>query len=469
MLKIKDVVAATGGSIVSGDGMGEITGVSTDSRTIMPGELFFALKGSRFDGHSFVIEVAKKGAIGAVVNEWSVVSGQWLGFPSPGFNLISVNDALQALGKLANFWRQIHPVPLIAVGGSCGKTTTKEMIASILQVSRVVLKTEGNLNNLIGLPLTLFGLNNVHRAVVVELGISKPGEMKRLVDICRPDVAVLTNIGEAHLSSLGGIEGVASAKGELFQGLTDQGVAVVNLDDPWIVKIAEGIKIRKVTYSLRKRADVFMKGYSQEGLDRLRATFVVGGEISTITFKGFGVHNLQNAAASISACLPLGVDRGDMKEGLSRFQPLDGRMKTTGLGGVTLIDDTYNANPTSTEASLKTLTSISGRRIAVLGDMLELGEVSLGAHRRIGGLCHSLGIDILFLIGDFKSDVAQGAIEAGMGEECIHLCNSRDEVTTLLAGTLKEGDVVLVKGSRAMGMEEIVEKLVINKGLVRKE
>lgn len=462
MLKIKDVLMATQGALLCGNRDGRVVGVSTDSKTIRPGELFFALRGQNFDGHSFIEEVVEKGASGAVVEKGRVSKFE--------ISLIEVDDTLKALGDLAHLWRGRHPVPLIAISGSCGKTTTKEMIASILRLSHVILQTEGNLNNLIGLPLTLFRLNNLHKMAVVELGISRPGEMRRLVEICQPDIGVLTNIGEAHLATLGDVRGVASGKGELFQGLKGDGVAVVNRDDPWVVKMAEGIKARRVTYSLREKADVYMRDYSQEGPDRLRATFISGGKATTFVFKGCGIYSLYNCAAAIATTLPLGVGRNEIKEGLSRFRPLYGRTEVIRLNNLTFINDTYNANPTSTEASLRALASmgtdlksVPTRRIAVLGDMLELGEMSLDAHRRIGGLCHNLGIDILFLIGDFKSDVAQGAIEAGMGNGCIHLCNSRREITTLLADTLKEGDVVLVKGSRAMGMEEVVKQVQSSK------
>ena len=243
-LKIKEVLKAVNGRLASGDSEGLINGISTDSRTVNKGELFFALKGPRFDGNKFISDVFNKWAAGAVVS--SAIRGC-----GSQFGIIEVVDTIKALGDLALYWREQHPVPLIAISGSCGKTTTKEMVASILKKSRPIIKTEGNLNNLIGLPLTIFNLNNVHKAAVVELGISEKGEMKRLAQICQPDVAVLTNIGEAHTATLDSVAGVASAKGELFENMNGNGIAVINIDDPWLKKIAENISAKKITFSLK--------------------------------------------------------------------------------------------------------------------------------------------------------------------------------------------------------------------------
>lgn len=457
-IKIKDILNAVNGRLIYGNGDVFINGISTDSRTAKQGELFFALKGPNFDGHRFVDEALKKGAAGAVVSK--------AGNQKPADrNLIQVEDTLTALGDIARYWRRLHPVPLIAVSGSCGKTTTKEMIASILNTSRTIIKTEGNLNNLIGLPLTLFGLNNIHKAAVVELGISEKGEMKRLADICRPDVAVLTNIGEAHTATLGSIEDVAAAKGELFNSMGNNATAVINMDDPWLSKMAAHIRAKKITFSIQSKADVMLidgnqwsrvKGHPSQA----EATFMVMGEKIPVRLKYTGAHNLSNAAAAIAATIPLGATKEEIRNGLHSVEPLHGRLEVIAVkNGITVIDDTYNANPSSMEASLKTLSATNGRKIAVLGDMLELGDIAQAAHKKIGRLAKEADVDFLFIIGNFRKDVLIGAMDAGMAAERLYEAENKAVLMETLNGIIKQGDTILVKGSRGMKMEEVVEGL----------
>ncbi|MDP2681916.1 MAG: UDP-N-acetylmuramoyl-tripeptide--D-alanyl-D-alanine ligase [Deltaproteobacteria bacterium] len=459
-LKIKEVLKTVHGCLASGGSEGLINGVSTDSRTVNKGELFFALKGPRFDGNKFVGDVFKKGAAGAVVSSEARSYGLQ-------FGIVEVIDTLKALGDLALYWRERHLVPLIAISGSCGKTTTKDMIASILKNSRPIIKTEGNLNNLIGLPLTIFNLNNIHKAAVVELGISEKGEMKRLAQICKPDVAVLTNIGEAHTATLNNVEGVASAKGELFESMDDNGTAIINIDDPWLKKIAENINVKKITFSLKSKADVMLKEASvkrQEAKSSsgISASFLVMGEEIPVKLKYTGTHNLYNAAAAIAATFPLGVTKEEIMEGLYAAETMHGRMEIVTLrNGITIIDDTYNANPLSMEAALKTLADMEGRKIAVLGDMFELGEMSDDAHKKVGMFAQDTGIDMLFTIGVYSDALVSGAMEKGMLPDKIYKAHDKAELIKALNNVVKEGDVILIKGSRAAAMEEIVEGLKI--------
>ena len=471
-LRVKDILDATGGSLIAGNRDSFINGISTDSRGIKKGELFFALKGPRFDGNKFVRDALSKGASGAVVS--APVSDLQSQNPRLGFPLIHVQDTLTALGDLAGYWRKMHPVPLIAVSGSCGKTTTKEMIASILKVSRCIVKTEGNLNNLIGLPLTLFSLNNIHEAAVVELGISKKGEMKRLAEICSPDVAVLTNIGESHIETLGSIDGVASEKCELLYNMNNSGTAVINIDDPWLMKMERDIKTKKVTFSLKYKtapgaeADVMLKEIVNNTQDAggsaaISASFIAMGMEIPVKLKYTGMHNLYNAAAAIAATLSLDVTKDEITEGLCSAEPVHSRMEILTSGrGIRIIDDTYNANPMSMEASLKMLANMRGRKVAVLGDMLELGDMAKDAHCRIGRLVQDMGVSMLFVIGSFSGDIAYGAKDAGMAGDRIHTAKDKNEIITILTDTLKEGDNVLIKGSRVMAMEEIVKGLIAN-------
>ena len=446
-LTVKDIANAVNGSLMSGNENVWINGVSTDSRTIRKDELFFALKGPNFDGHRFIEDVLSKGAAGGAINAEC-------GMRNAEFPVIQVEDTLAALGDLARYWRGLHPVPLIAVSGSCGKTTTKEMIASILNASRTIIKTEGNLNNLIGLPLTLFGLNNIHKAAVVELGISEKGEMQRLARICKPDVSVLTNIGETHTSTLGSIEGVASAKGELFQEMDTSGTAIINMDDPRLASMAGNIRAKKITFSLKSKADVMLKGEGQE------ITFIVMGEEIPVKLQYAGAHNLSNAAAAIAAAIQLGATKEEIVEGLSSVKPLCGRMEIISLAnGITIIDDTYNANPLSMEASLKSLAAMKRRKIAVLADMLELGDIAQAAHKNIGRLAKEFGIDFLFATGNFKKDVAKGALDAGMPADKIFAAADKTGLVEALHNIIRDGDSILVKGSRGMKMEEVVREL----------
>lgn len=450
-IRLKDIAGAIGGHLIKGSLDHKVKGVTTDSRKVSAGQVFFALRGPNFDGHKFIDEVVFKGASAAVVQEAAQAQGL-----QPSANIVLVDDTLAALGRFASYYRGLFDIPFIAVSGSAGKTTTKEMIAAILARSKQVLKTEGNRNNLIGLPLTLFGLEQRHEAAVVELGISEFWEMDRLLEICRPRIAVLTNIGRGHLKTLGTLEGVAKAKGPLFTKLGPGGVRVVNLDDPWVVRLAEGGKA--VTYSMKKDADVKVRDYSiDESFKGMSALYEVRGSLVPVRFNSPGVTNLLNGAAAIAAVLPLDIPLKDIEEGLGSFNPVRGRMDIHKVNGITLIDDTYNANPESMEASLRTLSKCKGRKVAVLGDMLELGAVSGEEHRKIGRLAGMLGVDFVVAIGAHSGDVVEGAASAGVKGSYGY--RDKKEAMEPLRGIIREGDSVLVKGSRAVGLEEIVEEI----------
>ncbi len=459
-LELKNVLEATGGRLLQGPGGGPVRGVSTDTRTIEAGEIFFALRGKNFDGHAFTGVAASRGAWGAVVGRKTD------GLPR-SFNVIRVEDTLKALGDLAIHVRISNRVPLVAIGGSSGKTTTKEMAVSILGIKRKVLKTEGNRNNTIGLPLTLFGLNDVHDAAVLELGISEPGEMTRLAEISKPDIAVITNIGRGHLETLGTLEGVMEAKKELFTSLGPDSVMAVNLDDPLVVKISEAIEARaeKITFGSPEGADVRIvgKGFGS-GPDVLNVEYDLRSERITVGYHSPLVCNAHNGAAAIAAALPLGVSKEEILEGLNSYRPPRGRMESIHVGAVTVLDDTYNANPESMAAALETLQKLTrpkgaARAVAVLGDMLELGGVSEDAHREVGRLARGYGVEVLVTLGDRADAVKQGAIEAGMRQDKILCFRDKARALAALKEVLTEGDVVLVKGSRGVGMEDIVEGL----------
>lgn len=451
-LTVAEITKAVGGALKRGDKETLAAGVSTDSRKVSPDTVFFALKGPSFDGHAFVAEAALKGAVAAVVEKTFDPAG----LPEP-FSVIEVADTLRALGELASHVRGLSRIPFVAVSGSAGKTTTKEMIASILAVSRNVLKTEGNKNNLIGLPLTVFNLSRAHEAAVVELGISEPWEMERLVNICRPDVAVLTNIGRGHLATLGSLEGVARAKGALFTLLPPHAVRIVNMDDPWVVKLSEGFDNR-VTYSVREKADVTVNACRAEaGLAGMEVVYGVRGKALPVRFSSPGGSNMINGAAAVAAALSLGVPLEEMRAGLEGFRAIKGRMDVFKADGFTLLDDTYNANPESMASALKTLSGARGRKVAVLGEMLELGEGSAAEHENIGRLAGELKVDLVVAVGPSSSVVAGGAKKAGV--KGVYAFGDRIEALAALKGLVREGDTVLVKGSRGVALEYVVEGL----------
>lgn len=450
-IPFNDIAAATNGALKNGQGS-VATGVSTDSRKVNAGDLFFALKGPNFDGHAFVKDVLAKGASGVVVDNDACLKG----LPN-GAAAVVVDDTLKALGALASHVRGLHRIPVIAITGSAGKTTTKEMTASILSVSRNVLKTEGNKNNLIGVPLTIFRLTEAHEAAVIELGISEDWEMERLVAMCAPDISLITNIGRGHLQTLGSLEGVARAKGPIFSMLPPHGVRVVNLDDPWVVKAA-GFGGQAVTYSMKHKADVFVEGSSSEaGLAGANAVYNVRGKKITVSFASPGLTNAINGAAAIAATLSLGVPLEHMAPGLAAWTPVKGRMGLIRSCGFTVLDDTYNANPESMGSALRTLKEARGRKVAVLGDMLELGAASDSEHAGVGKMAAELGVDVLVAIGSSSETTAEGARRAGLKD--VFSFGSKRNALELLKRILHEGDTVLVKGSRGAALEEVVEGL----------
>ncbi|MFH1090714.1 MAG: UDP-N-acetylmuramoyl-tripeptide--D-alanyl-D-alanine ligase, partial [Pseudomonadota bacterium] len=391
-MNLAEAARAVHTSVKSGWENIPLAGISTDSRTIRPGELFVALRGGKYDGHDFLKDIFARGASAAVV---AYKSREKL----PGPRLV-VPDTLYALGELAVYLR-LRPrrkkLEVLAVTGSNGKTTTKEMLVRILSRKCKVLANKGNFNNRIGLPLTLFGLRPNHEAAVLEMGANEPGEIARLTQIAHPDAGLVTNVGPAHLEGLGGITGVARAKGELFQGLDEEAVAVINLDDPQVVRQAGRARCQKLTFGLNPQAEVRGKGLSQTSLKGSGFTLVTPEGQAKVNFPLLGRHNVLNALAAAAGALALGLGLPDIAAGLEGFAPFPGRLELKVLSGpIYLLDDTYNANPASTAIALEVLTSSrgKGRTVAVLGDMLEMGWTSRDQHRQIGKAAADLGVDV---------------------------------------------------------------------------
>ncbi len=366
MFTVTDIARATGGEII-GNAAVEVTGVSTDSRSVVAGELFVALKGERFDGHDFIGAVAGKGV------KVFLAEREWTGRHDPpvGTSCIVVGDTLRGLGDLASFHRGRFNLPVVAVTGSNGKTTTKEMIAAILATTGPGLKTGGNLNNLIGLPLTLFRLSKRDRWAVLEMGMSEPGEIDRLAEIARPDVGVITNAYPAHLETMGSVEAVARAKGELFMRLASGSWAVYNADDSLIAACPSPHGVIRFGFGLHA-GDMRAANIRSEGRHGQSFTLRLPDGQVPVRMKAYGLHNVSNAAAAAAAATALGLGPNAIRQGLEAFTPYDKRFNLEEVGGIVLIDDSYNANPASVEASLRTVAAMKEecRAVAVLGDML---------------------------------------------------------------------------------------------------
>ncbi|MFA5716361.1 MAG: UDP-N-acetylmuramoyl-L-alanyl-D-glutamate--2,6-diaminopimelate ligase [Desulfobulbaceae bacterium] len=470
---MEHLLAATSGRLEQPGPVGLLGEISTDTRTIRPGDVFLALRGENFDGHDFVQAALEKGA-GAVIVSEPVRAG------SPGAAVVRVSDTLRALGDLAHYRRRaLAPdVQVIGITGSSGKTTVKEMTAAIFQQlfagsgGEPVLKTGGNLNNLVGLPLSLLQLRCGHRTAVMEMGMNRPGEIARLTSIAEPDIGCITNVQTAHLEGLGSIDGVARAKGELFGAMSDRGVRVINCDDPHIRPFGGKNGNNVIGFAVTpdgRRYHPQVRATRIHGLGEagMRFTLHIGEWRRRITVPAAGAHNVANCAAAAAIAVAGGVAPETIVHGLLQYRCGDKRLQISQLpGGLNVLNDSYNANPASMAAALRTVMGF-GRdclRIAALGDMLELGESSEEAHRGIGALAAELGIDYLAVTGDFAGTVAEAARKAGMGKNRIKRCATAGDAARWIAGLIAgekagKGDWLLIKGSRGMRMEQVLTSL----------
>jgi UDP-N-acetylmuramoyl-tripeptide--D-alanyl-D-alanine ligase len=449
--KVSEIVKITGGRLVQGDPMAVIRKFSTDSRTAAAGAFFVPLKGPRFDGHQFIEQACQAGAIGY--------------FKEPGYNVkspgisIEVKAPLSALQKMAAQARKSFKGPVIAITGSNGKTTTKEMLNAILSEKIPLLKTEGNLNNNIGLPLTLLNLDETDRLILLEMGINHPGELRALCEIARPTLGIITSIGETHLEGLGSIEGVAEAKGELLDFL-DEGVAVLNRDSPFFSRLKERQRGKAISFGLSEEADV--RGIGLKMLPHgISFTLVYEKKEVAVHLSVPGPHNVLNALGASAAALTLGWRPGEIADGLARFQSVPLRSEIIDLNDeVKVISDAYNANPASMGAALQMLADIGKgekrKTIAILGDMLELGRSSEKAHYQLGQTAARVKIDRLFLYGPESKEVLRGALEGGISKESVRLFPSHEAIAEEVKKLFSERLLVLIKGSRGMKMEKVL-------------
>ncbi|MDR2365268.1 MAG: UDP-N-acetylmuramoyl-tripeptide--D-alanyl-D-alanine ligase [Zoogloeaceae bacterium] len=449
------VIKAVSGRLAAGGGNVELVGVATDTRQVCAHRLFIALQGERFDAHDYLEEAVAQGAAALLTHNVDKLPR--------GVPVIQVKDTRQALGELAAAWRREFTLPLVAVTGSNGKTTTREMIASILKTAwgeDAVLTPQGNFNNDIGVPLTLLRLGAEHKAAALEMGMNHPGEIAYLTRIVRPTAALVTNAQRAHLESLGDVDAVAMEKASIYDTL--EGVAIINNDDPhaalWLQKNARRARL---TFALDHPADVRGEVHSRGLNTRLTLTTAQGARDFELRIPGR--HNAANACAAAAAGLAMGVDLDTLVEGLRRFSGVTGRLQQkAGPWGAVIIDDTYNANPDSVRAGIDVLTSVVGRQFLILGDMGEVGESSAQYHDEIGGYAKSMGVDRLYALGEAS---VQAARNFGEGA---HVFKTPEALVKALLGELKgyakDGNsgaiTLLVKGSRFMRMERVVALLL---------
>lgn len=450
---LDDIARATSGRL-SGEGSIECDSIGIDTRRLPSGSLFVAVPGAHFDGHDFLGDAHAAGANAAVVKKGTDVPR--------GMAAIEVDETVMALGDIAAWWRSHFNIPCVAITGSNGKSTTKEMTSAIVEILGPVLKTEGNFNNLIGMPLTLFRWDEDHRVAIVEMGMNASGEIRRLAEIAKPDVGLITNVTAAHLEKLHTVEAVARAKGELFEAMGKHGVSVVNAEDGWVSEMARLHGGEKITFGMNNDCDVKFLHMETNGLDGMELAFAIRNREHRARLPVPGTHNVMNALASVAIGVALGIDGEEAAGRLEEFHPMSMRFERVQLSnGVRVVNDSYNANPDSMLAAFRTVGAAkrSGRFIAALGDMLELGEQSADLHKNMGEEAVGMGVTELFVIGDFATDVAAGARSAGLAESSIFICEDEDQLCREMEEEIKVGDVLLVKGSRGMRMERLVDYL----------
>ncbi len=449
-LTTEEIIKATGGTLIGG-GETVIKGISTNSREIKEGELFIPLVGDKFDGHEFIRAAFELGASAALTSKETELF--------IGKTIIRVKDTKKALGAIAAYYKEKHNVPTIAVTGSVGKTTTKDMVYSVISQKYNTLKTEANFNNDIGLPLTIFRLEKEHEAAVLEMGMNHFGEIDYLASIGKPDAAIITNIGESHIENLGSREGIFKAKMEITNRFGRDNTLIVNGDNDFLRTVKGEYKV--VRYGLDSGNDVYAKDIVNKGLGGISFTAVVNGTEYAAELAVPGEHNVYNALAAICAGIEFKIPMDDILRGIKTFEPTAQRLAVEDYKGITIINDCYNASPDSIKAALKVLAATDAkRRVAVLGDVLEMGEHAPSAHYGLAKYVKEAGVDVLVTAGENMKNLARGAKEQGVNE--IHAFDKTLEACNFVKDALKEGDAVLIKASHGMRFEEVYNAIKDN-------
>lgn len=478
LLTVEELREVISTKILAGAGTGwmkqSVRQISLDSRSIRSGDLFLAIKGERFDGGDFVGAALSRGAAGAIVDDSYDVEPLAIK-PNPkrlAPFILGVRDPLFAYQQLATHHRSRFDIPVVAVTGSNGKTTTKEMVASVMAHRWRVLKTEGNLNNRIGVPQTLFRLNGRHEGAVIEMGVDHVGQTTRLCEIVRPTIGVITNIGPDHLEFFGSMEGSAQSKAELLDLLPSDGTAVLNADDPYYDYLAARARCRVVSFGFSSKADVRATDVKSDGRNGTIFRLLLPGKVrhTIVRIHVQGDHNVINALAAAAVGAVLGLPGAVIAQGLSRFRPAAMRSQVFVSHGVTVINDCYNANPASMKAAVQLLAQRGAgrKKIAVLGDMLELGLNAVPLHEEVGMFVSQQGIDQLVACGTLGRSLAEGAERAGLDRRNIVLAPDAAVAATAVKAIAKPGAVVLVKASRGMKLEQVAQALQGTKRTARK-
>ncbi|HSC75154.1 MAG TPA: UDP-N-acetylmuramoyl-tripeptide--D-alanyl-D-alanine ligase [Pseudomonadales bacterium] len=444
-ISLVDVAQACGASWSGADI--NFTGVCIDSRKVQTGDVFVALKGERFDAHAFLPAVEQSGAVAAVVEEINLE----ISLPQ-----LKVNNTVNALGEIAGLNRRLFSGKIIGLTGSAGKTTTKEMIAAILAQNGNPLVTAGNLNNHVGVPLTLLRLSAENDSAVIEMGASAVGEIRYLTTLVRPDVALVTNVAAAHLEGFGSIENVAKGKREIFEGLAENGVAVINLDNDWTASWQDSLSpaFRVFTYSMKKMADLYASDIAQAA-DGVSFVLHAGDNHEKVNLAFLGQHNVGNALAVAACCMAAEIGFKEIVSGLQAAKPYKGRLQSKrGVNGCLVIDDSYNANPASVRIAIDALLACDGTKILVLGDMGELGVDARLLHAEIGVYAKTAGVEHFLVVGELSR---AAAISFGAGATCFDSWQLLADHCIAMAG---KNSVFLIKGSRSAGMDRVADALI---------
>ena len=454
-MTLKNIAGACQGQLFCREDMEqfEIKGAVLDSRLVEEGYLFFATKGERVDGHSFIAQVAEKKAACVVCEK----APENVDIP-----YILVEDSFVALKQVATFYRENLTIPIVGITGSVGKTSTKEIISSVLSTRYNVLKTEGNFNNEVGLPLTILRIRDEHKVAVVEMGINHFGEMHRLSEIAKPDICVITNIGQCHLEFLGSREGILKAKSEIFDFMNQEGYVCLNGDDDMLSTIKEVHGHKPVSYGMTMKSDVYVTSAESKGIFGSKATIYLNDETFDVEIPLPGEHMVMNALAATCVGDLLGLKPEEIAEGIKNVKAVGGRSNLISLKDRTILDDCYNANPVSMKAAIDLLKQADTRKVAILGDMFELGEGQEAMHAEIGTYAVERGIDVLVCVGDLSKNMYDAAIKAKNdfnSDIKVYYMKDTQEVIDKIEEYLEKDDAILVKASHGMGFAKVVEAL----------
>lgn len=456
-----ELARAAGGRLVAGRLDAELGDISIDSRRIRSGDVFLAIRGERLDGHEFIADALREGAAGVIVSDRTAVPVTGAAGLAPA--IIVVEDTIRALHSMARDVRRRSGAQVVAITGSVGKTTTKELTGAFIGTRHDVVRNKGNLNNHIGLPLSLLALRRRPDVAVVEMGMNHAGEIRTLVGIAEPDVRVWTNVAEVHAASFASIEGIADAKAEILEGASDRDHLVVNAGDPLAMARVGRFPGQLTTFGVDTPADVHATDVEDRGIDGMRAVVRTPVGSSMLTTPLIGEGQVANVLAAIAVALRFQIPLEEMVRVASAFAPPPGRGEVVRLSrGVTVVDDSYNSSPAALERALRSLGGDRGhrRRIAVLGEMLELGARAPALHRACGRLAVEAGFDVLVVVGGPSvSELAEGARAAGLGAGHVMTCAASEEAASLVSGLVRPGDLVLVKGSRGVRVDRVAERL----------